>query len=159
MEHNIYLIEKNEKTYVAKVKGFVPKDAVGRVENSVDPEDYPYLRSREVPNPDFPEEIIREMYVDEDAKAAGVLAQTQNRRNSKLAQLRILRDQKLLDCDNIVRDLALGLRSDQILIREYRQALKDITEDYKYVNDVNKGKASLDAFEDDMSDFVWPAKP
>lgn len=160
MSYTIHLIKKEDKYFVQKVKGFVPSNSEGIVSLSVNPEDYPYLRSREVVlEGSFPEQTIKEIYVDEDAKAAGEIVKLAQQRNSKLALLRSIRDQKLLECDNIVRDLALGLRSDQVPIREYRQALKDITDDYKYVSDSNKGKATLDAFADDLSDFTWPTKP
>ena len=154
-----YLIEKDDRVFVKSVSGYRPKNSIGVVPASIQPEDFPYVRYREIPSEESEEIMIKEIYLDEDAKSAGQAENLTELRNSKLRTLRGMKNQKLQECDNIVRDLALGLRSDQIPIREYRQALKDLTDDYKYANDNNRGKATLDQYADDMSDFVWPVKP
>lgn len=154
-----YLIEKDNRVFVKSVSGYRPKNSIGVVPVSINPEDFPYVRYREVPSPESEEILIKEIYLDEDAKTLGLNEAKQEERSRKLMILRGIRDQKLLECDNIVRDLALGLRSDQIQIRDYRETLKNITDDYKYANDNDRGKSSLDAFADDLSDFVWPTKP
>jgi len=109
---------------------------------------------------DIPEELTTDLLKAEMVDDEIVISvDSEKTRNMKLAILRELRRQKLLEVDVMVNDLAVGDRTDTTQVREYRQALKDITEDYKYANDDYRGKAALDDFAEDMSDFDWPEKP
>ena len=161
MKHQRYLIQDEEggRVYPKLKIGNPPKNTIGVIPDHIALEDLRYVTYREVPDPEFPDQFLKEVYLDEDAKSAGLSEAIQEGRNSKLQLMRSLRNEKLQECDNMVRDLALGERSDQIPIRDYRAALKAITDDYKYVNDSAKGKAALDFFAEDMSDFTWPTKP
>lgn len=106
---------------------------------------------------EIPAEITsNHITVDEDLT---VTEDSQALRNNKLTVLRSLRNEKMKEVDIMVNDLAVGDRTDTTAVRNYRTALKDITSDHKYANDDNRGKASLDAFAEDMSDFTWPTKP
>lgn len=87
----------------------------------------------------------------------------QQSRNSKLSMLRMLRDKKIEEADSERKKhedsdpAAIGTAQDW---SDYRIALRNITDDYKYVADHNKGKATLDSYSEDMSDFdAWPVKP
>lgn len=97
--------------------------------------------------------------VQEDSGVLSIVIDSQKSRNNKLQELRSQRDAKMKAVDIMVNDLAVGDRVDTSAVRDYRTALKDVTSEYKYVSDENKGKASLDAFADDLSDFSWPTKP
>jgi len=133
------------------------RGTIAPVPGSISIEDYPYLKVE-----DGLSEFglnIKIVSIDEDLKSAGELATTARTRDNKLHILRMLRVEKLLELDNMVRDLVLGDRSDTSEVQVYRQELKDVTNNYKYVSNKNKGKSTLDSFEDDMSDFIWPTKP
>jgi hypothetical protein len=84
-----------------------------------------------------------------------VAAKIQNPRTLKLQAFRIARDIRLVECDYIVNDLALGKRDDFAEVGAYRDALFDITDTYK-TNGV--ASASCDALDvDNFGD--WPVKP
>lgn len=100
------------------------------------------------------EEVEGEIQLIEDADLKS--AKVQAGRDQKLALLRSLREPKLKSLDVKINELALGLRSDLTELKAYRSALLQLTNDYKYANDDSKGKAALDAYADDLSDFVWP---
>lgn len=111
---------------------------------------------------DTPEEAPKywKAFVDEALISSRDSAMLQQSRNNKLSLLRSLRESKLREVDVMVNELTLGLRSDSTAIKTYRQALMQITDSYKYATDPDKGKAALDSFADDMSDFSgWPTKP
>lgn len=84
-------------------------------------------------------------------------------RDAKLAKLRDLRDPKIEAADAQIQmhqdsdPNAVALEADW---RTHRTALRNVTDDHKYANDASKGKATLDAYADDMSDFDgWPVEP
>lgn len=79
-------------------------------------------------------------------------------RDVKLALLRDLREPKLDAVDKKI-NILVDAGADATAWRAHRQALRDITEEHHYANDKDKGKATLDAFADDLSDFVWPDEP
>lgn len=88
---------------------------------------------------------------DED-KAAEKL---QLARNQKLFQLRELRSVKLAEVDLIINDITLQDSVHSIeTVKVYRQALKDFTTPYKYVNDPSRAKAAIDGL--DLSNISWP---
>lgn len=75
-------------------------------------------------------------------------------RSKKLKEIRSMRDEKLVECDNMINELCLGIRNDKDAIKAYRQALLDITNSYK--NENGEASESLDSVE--VKD-IWPAKP
>jgi vacuolar-type H+-ATPase subunit H len=110
---------------------------------------------------EFEPDYMPEHYaVEEDSDK--VTEKLQNTRNSKLAILRQKRDEAIDDADNELKKHydddpnAVATTED---MRNYRIALRNLTDAYRYVSDINKGKVALDAFADDMSDFPMPAKP
>ena len=84
-----------------------------------------------------------------------VAAKTQLPRTLKLQALRVARDAKLIECDHVVNDLALGKRDDFAAVSTYRDALFDITETYKTNGVANSNCDNLDV--DSFGD--WPVKP
>lgn len=75
-------------------------------------------------------------------------------RNKKLDKLRELRKPLLIQVDieiNILEDQGL----DSTAMREYRQALRDITKQYVKVN--GDPKVSVDSI--DLANYSWPTKP
>lgn len=92
-----------------------------------------------------------------------VAAKTQKVRDQKLAQMRKLREPMLKKAD---ANIQMHQDSDPNAVateadwRTYRTELRNVTADYKYASDDDKGKAALDAYAEDMSDFDgWPTKP
>ena len=92
--------------------------------------------------------------VEDTVKTA---AKLQAQREAKLSLMRKMRDEKLLDVDVMVNELALGERSDTSAIATYRTALKNITNDYKDVN--GAADSTCDSLEADLSDLTWPTAP
>ena len=87
-----------------------------------------------------------EMILSEDS------AKVQARRNAKLGLLRQLRAEKLAAVDRMINELALDVRSDKEEVKNLRQALLDLTDDYKKVD--GNAKASIDNL--DLSEIEWP---
>lgn len=81
--------------------------------------------------------------------------QTLQSRKDKLNELRKLRDIKLKEVDVMINELSLGIRTDKQAIIDYRQALKDVPNQYIKVN--NDPKVSVDSI--DLANYVWPTKP
>lgn len=79
----------------------------------------------------------------------------QARRDAKLEELRVRRNSKLDECDVMINELVLALRSDTAAIAAYRQALLDLTDDYKKVD--GHAKAAIDSL--DLDDIDWPEAP
>jgi hypothetical protein len=84
----------------------------------------------------------------------GSFQASQASRNEKLARLRAERDAKLQQCDVMINDIALGERSDVEAVKAYRQALKDITTQFKKVD--GQAKATIDSAD---FDSLWPEAP
>lgn len=120
------------------------------------------LKEVEVPD-DFNMNIMTAVIAEDgsitfEEDAAKVAEQLEEVRAGKLTHLRALRSAKLMEVDIMVNDLALGDTSlTQVQIKDYRQALKDVTEPFKeYATDEDHATA-LDAL--DVPGFVWPVKP
>jgi hypothetical protein len=76
------------------------------------------------------------------------------RRNDVLNQLRSRREPLLKDADNEVNKLEDNAQ-DASAMRAYRQALRDVTNDYIKVD--GDPKVAVDSI--DLENFAWPAKP
>lgn len=80
----------------------------------------------------------------------------QARRDRKLDELRSMRDEKMKMVDVMVNELVVGDRADTQAVKDYRQALKDITDPYKKVD--GHAKAMVDSV-DWAEDVEWPDEP
>lgn len=105
-----------------------------------------------IPEDMDPNCIIAEMDGEEVILSESA-SKLQQRRNAKLDQLRLLREDKLKAVDLMINELALELRADKEAVKNYRQALLDITSSYKKVN--GDAKVAIDNLDlDDES--IWP---
>jgi len=101
------------------------------------------------------------LVVNETTKASiqaqDALDVTQKVREGKLDSIRAIREPLMKDVDIMVNELALGDRLDTAAIKQYRDALKALTDPHKDVNgDVT---SNIDTLADDLSDLVLPIKP
>lgn len=85
-------------------------------------------------------------------------AEITKKRDRKLNKLRIIRSQKLIELDNMYRDLQDGTRVDSAAVHQYRQDLKDITNDYKNHSTDGAHATAIDALDVDAAG-TWPTKP
>lgn len=112
---------------------------------------------KEVPVADDFDHTVKKGIVAEDGSISFVDDEDkiQNKRNQKLATLRMLRDQKLKEVDLMVNDVSLNdSEYTAAQVKAYRQALKDFTVPYKYANDANKAKIAIDGL--DLLNISWP---
>lgn len=86
--------------------------------------------------------------------------ETTETRGAKLSDLRAKRDIKLCcEVDVMINELQLGIRTDTTAVKDYRQSLLDITNDYKNHATDTTHKTNIDAKADDWSDLTWPTAP
>ena len=138
---------------IAKVKAF-------RQEDICNPYTGPHLRSLEVPQNVHADDAKIEMVngqlkvvEDEDLKAAREAAELSIAREAKLKRIRDIRAPKLVRVDQLINIAFLNswTASEKTELRNYRQALLDITEDFK------ADMSSLDAV--DPEAMEWPVEP
>ena len=84
-------------------------------------------------------------------------AMLQAERNLKLKRLRELREPLLKEVDVMVNDLVLEVRIDKAEVLAYREALKQFTDPYRWINDPERAKVAIDSL--DLDNIQWPAKP
>lgn len=137
-----YLIEKDNRVFVKSVSGYVPKNSIGVVPNFISKEDFPYVTYREVPHEFIPDTMIKEIYLDEDAKALGDAALAAEVEEKVWTELRRKRDTLLKDSDfSQLQDAPLTAQ--QVTDWQvYRQALRDFPENVV-----------------DVYNPIWPTKP
>ena len=80
-------------------------------------------------------------------------AKVQKNRNKKLFEFRGIRDQKLVLCDHMVNDVALGNRDDVAAINTCRNALFAATEPYK----TSQSVANADIDDLVIATYEWPS--
>jgi hypothetical protein len=104
-------------------------------------------------NPVFEQEEVETSELEIVPDADKVAAKLQSSREEKLQELRKIRDEKLLRVDVLVNLAVLysWTASEKTELRNYRQALLDVTEDYK--DDMHL----LDDLE--ISAIQWPEEP
>jgi hypothetical protein len=118
------------------------------------------LRGVMVPESGTPgEEDYVEAHMSVEEDPAKVEEKLQRDRDMKLAMMRQMRDEKMLEVDVMVNELTLGDRTDTAAVQLYRSQLKGITDNYKDEQDDMKGTDALDALEADLSDLMWPTAP
>lgn len=70
-----YVIRKNDRVFVKKAKGFVPKDSIGLLPENIAKEDWPYLQASQSNDPQTGEPVWN-ITVDSSAKAIAVAEQS-----------------------------------------------------------------------------------
>lgn len=112
-----YLVkDENENLFVIGAVGFVPKNVVAKVPDSISPDDYPFLKYTVITNESEPfmEDEVVELYVDEEMKSQ---AQAEQQQAEQAAQLRLIVTNamafgsKLME-DFIVENVQMGITSD-----------------------------------------------
>lgn len=116
---------------------------------------------KDQPNPAI---ILREIINNDDVLELELMEaehvvfsqkETLKERNDKLNQLRESRDAKLREVDVMINELSLGIRSDKQAIIDYRQALKDMPNQFIKTN--GDPKVAVDSI--DLAGYVWPVRP
>jgi hypothetical protein len=131
------------------------------VPEGADPECVELVWVEEVTDQETGEVTPAHYELQEDADL--VTAKKQKIRNQKLEKLRDFRKPKLNKADDQIKkheDSDLNAVATKAEWQAYRIYLRNMTDNYKYVSDNSKGKATLDSYAEDMSDFSdWPVEP
>lgn len=145
-----------------------PGRIIGDVFDMIDPNSHPgsllsgTIKEVSVED-DFDHEIMtatvaEDLTVSFATDPAKVTAKLNRARSAKLQVLRNLRAPKLSEVDILVNDLALeDTTLTAIAVKEYRQALKDVTNPFKNYESDSGHAAALDALV--VETFVWPLMP
>ena len=148
--------------------GEYPGKSIGDIFDVVDPNNHPgVLLSgviQEVQVEDDFDKDVMSATIEEDRSIsfalnpAKVTAKLNHTRSVKLQALRNLRAPKLDEVDIFVNDLTLTDTSLSVEdVKNYRQALKDVTSPFKNYESDNGHATALDALV--IESFEWPEKP
>lgn len=150
-KHYLKLNKDGSATYIGR-HGAQPKESIGEIPDSINREDYPFLKVEKVdaididgnPKLDIDGTPLKEwkVSVDEQAKSDHLLQVSNQEEQAKYDNMRAKRDQLLADCDYTqLADSPLSVEMKQEFVI-YRQALRDLPENIV-----------------DIDNIVFPSKP
>lgn len=145
-----------------------PGRIIGDIFDMIDPTNHPgallggTIKEVEVEDNFDPEIVTATVGEDQSVSFAidptKVTAKANRARAAKLQHLRNLRISKLSEVDILVNDLALGDTDVTVAaVKEYRQALKDITSPFKSYEADSDHATALDEL--NLETFEWPETP
>ena len=121
-----YLVKIGDLLKVIPAKGFTPEGTITVVPSDISPEDFPYLKVRELTDETSDFFVGYDVSVDQDKKDAGIAAESKRLEDEAMRNLRSVRDSLLSSSDfTQMNDSPLSdeLKAEYVT---YRQALRDL---------------------------------